>query len=158
MTKRQVCLLAYGPRCPSSWPDGMSASLEGGQEEAISQGRSLFYQSSMSKGTSSHLQLASVLESPREVGLGTESSESCHLGQLPPETLARIMLFQMSSLIIISFFLPLMTTTKNDFDSHLLANDSQISKYLPPSLACLSSWMGTFVSIYLLSIHLPLNC
>ena len=32
-----------------------------------------------------------------------------------------------------------MTARENEFGSHLLASDSQISKYLPPAPACLSS-------------------
>lgn len=157
MTQRQeVCLLACRPGCPCSWPGGKSASLEGGQEEAFSHGRSWFQQNSMSKGTS-HLQWAAVLESPGEVGLGTESPESWHLGQFPPDTLTQIVFFQMNPYHRF-FFLPLMTIPENDFESHLLAIDSVISKYSLPAQACISSWIKTFVSICLLSIHLPLNC
>lgn len=129
--------LACQPGCLRSWPDGMSTAPEGGGG-SFSQGRSLSYQSGVSKGTS-RLQSAAVLESPQEEGLGMESSESCHHGQSPPHTRARTVLFPMNSLITISFSLPLMKTRKNDFGSHLLANDSQISKYLPPAPACLSS-------------------
>lgn len=129
--------LACQPGCLRSWPDGMSTAPEGGGG-SFSQGRSLSYQSGVSKGTS-RLQLAAVLESPQEEGLGMESLESCHHGQSPPHMWAQTVLFPMNSLITISFFLPLMTARENEFGSHLLANDSQISKYLPPAPACLSS-------------------
>lgn len=42
---------------PLPQPDGKSASVEEGQKETFSRGTPLFYQSSISKGTSSHLQL-----------------------------------------------------------------------------------------------------
>ena len=63
--------LACQPGCLRSWPDGMSTAPEGGGG-SFSQGRSLSYQSGVSKGTS---QLAAVLESPQEEGLGMERAE-----------------------------------------------------------------------------------
>lgn len=49
-----------GLMVPVPGPDGKSAPLVGGWEETFSQGSSLFYQSSVSKETSSHFQLAAL--------------------------------------------------------------------------------------------------
>jgi len=58
--------LACQPGCLRSWPDGMSTAPEGGGG-SFSQGRSLSYQSGVSKGTS-RLQLALSWKVPKRRG------------------------------------------------------------------------------------------
>lgn len=131
-------ILACGPSYPAPGRDGKSASLGEGQKEAFSQERPLCYQRSMSKGISSHLQLAAILESTREDGLGTHRA----LRATALESNLQTSLLKLRSSIWtgigISFFLPPLTTTENNVKLLLLTNDSQISKYFllpcPPLL------------------------
>ena len=110
-----------------------------GQKETFSQGRPLLYQSIMSKGTSSCLQLVAWQAPDRSVWALTELREL-----LPGVVTSRRVCSNCALPVELSssfLFLPPMTTTKNNVKPHALVNSSQSPQYVPWALASLSSSM-----------------